>query len=198
MNKKRKWVIKYLAGESENDAAFRELLKSDPELKKEYDDVTGKLSSLDTSKGIEINEQYFSTILPGVKNKVEKKSGVGIFRRSIFAISSAIVSIILFFIFSPVSSSNQQSVNLFDELLTDYNQDDIIMEIENNLSITDYSMSIDGYSGYEQALMDFNLENTVIYEQPGLTTLYSNEYIENISNSDLERILAELENKKYF
>ncbi len=198
MNKKRKWVIKYLAGESENDAAFRELLKSDPELKKEYDDVTGKLSSLDTSKGIEINEQYFSTILPGVKNKVEKKSGVGIFGRSIFAISSAIVSIILFFIFSPVSSSNQQSVNLFDELLTDYNQDDIIMEIENNLSITDYSMSIDGYSGYEQALMDFNLENTVIYEQPGLTTLYSNEYIENISNSDLERILAELENKKYF
>ena len=195
-NKER--ILKYFSGEIEDEQKFLEDLNSDPELREDFESMNRNISDIDAVKNIDIEENYYSTLLPKVHEKLTKRGISWFTNKYVYGLSSAIVILIIFFIFRTNSDTNMSSSEILEDLIGKYNAYELLDEINNNYSASDY-LKVENYpEEYNEIFSNFSEVVTTNYTSPSLLSLYSNDYIENISEQQLDEIINQLENKKYF
>jgi hypothetical protein len=131
-------ILRYFAGlmEAEEVKRFESQLKNDPELKERFVYLENRLTDLLSVHDIGVNDLYFDSIVPKLREKMTIKRKYSILKKYTLAIP--IVSVILIlFILTPFYDKEyiDQPVSLAYEIIKNINDD----EIADNL-IYDYSL----------------------------------------------------------
>ena len=198
MKNNRERILKYFSGEIEDEQKFLEDLNSDPELREDLESMNRNIFDIDAVKNIDIEENYYSTLLPKVHEKLTKRGISWFTNKYVYGLSSTIMIFILFLVFRTNTNPNMSSSEILEDLIGNYNSSELLNELDNNYSTVDYLKSDNYPEEYSEIFSDFNEDVTTNYTSPSLLSLYSNDYIENISEQQLDEIINQLENKKYF
>ena len=131
-------ILRYFAGlmEAEEVMRFESQLKNDPKLKERFVYLENRLTDLLSVHDIGVNDLYFDSIVPKLREKMTIKRKYSILKKYTLAIP--IVSVILIlFILTPFYDKEyiDQPVSLAYEIIKNINDD----EIADNL-IYDYSL----------------------------------------------------------
>ena len=145
-------ILKYLSEmlSDEEKSQFELRLKSDISLKEDYHKIIAKLNLLNEQNQIEDDSNYFSTIIPRVREKVESKSESKIFKIAP-GIAFGIVVLLIFLL--QLSENQQNNFSEFDMVSADFSALILEMDFEDlneffdNGYIYDYAYYSDKHSG---------------------------------------------------
>jgi hypothetical protein len=186
MNEK---LIKYLSGEMNppEEQKFLEELKNSPELIKQkirYEDLMKDIRSVSSA---EVNEDYFSGIIPEFRNRIEKKKRTNYSLKwaSGIAVSAAAILLAVMIIFNDQTKS-------FDEMMLEMDSSEIAGLIqEHNIDLSVESEN----SVFEEMyydMLDINGETGKVLQ----SSMISDAAIYNsLTENESELIFAELINK---
>lgn len=134
MKKNNEQILKYLSGlmnESEKTQFENELQKSQV-LKNEYEEIQKHLAEMIELKSASLNETYFNNLLPKVKERINSKEKIILYKRLYYLVpvTAALLITIMFW------PGTEQSLSEYTSQLTD--------EIINNIdyeSVADHAFS---------------------------------------------------------
>ena len=198
MKNNRERILEYFSGVNPDELKFLSDLNSDSDLYDEFEKVKNELSAIDAVKNLDIEESYYSSLLPRVHSKLSKKTSFRFTKKYIYGLSSVSVLLVLFFVFRFNSSPGLSSSDILEELIGDYKSSELLDVLDNNFTALDYFKTESYSEDYDEIFSDISDQVSMVYETSDLSSLYSNEYIENISEEQLDDIINQLENKKYF
>ena len=187
--------IKYLENDlSQNEIKFfEEKLISDSIFKKNYDDFVNQFNS--TKKKIEVDDRYFSTLIPNAKRKIEVSR-----KSSKVKFSLALSFIIIGFLLILNNSTDEYNSQYnFQSLLSDFTEDDSltnellrnVFETENSYIIDEHLLAIlyEDEIQYDETMFDYIEKNLSINE-------INSNLFNQLSESEFNSIYEELLDKK--
>ena len=143
MNKRNEQIIKYLDGNltEKEKLHFEEILKNDPQLKRETERVKYLISEMKSDAEPEADESYFINMLPEFNARKEKKKKF-IFSKIAYSLSTvAAVILILFLVFKPSGTINYSNLTELSKNLTDSELNEAFNEFGDQYSINDLMSS---------------------------------------------------------
>lgn len=197
-------ILKYLSEmlSDEEKSQFELRLKSDISLKEDYHKIIAKLNLLNEQNQIEDDSNYFSTIIPRVREKVESKSESKIFKIAP-GIAFGIVVLLIFLLQLPENQQNNFSE--FDMVSADFSALILEMDFEDlneffdNGYIYDYAYYSDKHSGAIFDLMIIEEANNEFGYDPIDSDFINSEIsleLKDITDEEIGIIYEELLNKK--
>jgi hypothetical protein len=195
MKKIDELIIKYFSGMlNDNELKnFEEHLKSDPNLSEQFDLVKKQLGFFSNQPEIELDGSYFNNMVPQIRDRIENKRKVSLFRRISFAFPIAAILLVVLFI-NPFKRNEilNQPEFLASETLN--NIDDI--EVADKL-ISDYS-----FESFISFFTNGNNLETVFPDDVDISLKNISQYydfskidlseIEELSSQDLESLYSKL------
>lgn len=197
-------ILKYLSDmlSDEEKSQFELRLKSDISLKEDYHKIIAKLNLLNEQNQIEDDSNYFSTIIPRVREKVESKFESKIFKIAP-GIAFGIVALLIFLLQLPENQQNNFSE--FDMVSADFSNLILEMDFEDlndffdNGYIYDYAYYSDKHSGAIFDLMIIEEANNEFGYDPIDSDFINSEIsldLKDITDEEIGVIYEELLNKK--
>ncbi|HET55306.1 MAG TPA: hypothetical protein ENN33_08825 [Ignavibacteria bacterium] len=197
-------ILKYLSEmlSDEEKSQFELRLKSDISLKEDYHKIIAKLNLLNEQNQIEDDSNYFSTIIPRVREKVESKSESKIFKIAP-GIAFGIVVLLIFLL--QLSENQQNNFSEFDMVSADFSALILEMDFEDlneffdNGYIYDYAYYSDKHSGAIFDLMIIEEANNEFGYDPIDSDFINSEIsleLKDITDEEIGIIYEELLNKK--
>lgn len=184
-------ILKYFSGlmsEKEN-LLFEKKLDESGETKKEYDFVVGYLENISTVKDIELDERYFSSLLPRMREDVAKTKHSHVKKLVYYTVPITVLFLIGIFFFSgsPIQETNQpQSLT---EVIADNLNDEEVAE-----RYIDYSYIQSVALSNNDVDVSFPDEIKIPKDMVNDYTLWSNGTIllDSYSNDELEAVYKTL------
>lgn len=198
MRKNRELILKYLAGQLEDEKSFLKRLESDKDLAREFESMSVGLNKFTSSDEVELNDQYFNSIIPKVRTKIDNQKSFFGRRSFVYSMSSVMATVIIFFMFNINFSSKMNSSELFSEMMEDFGSEELLTALDDDDYLNTLYSSEDILDSYE-VQASLSEEYYFYYEDPSsLSSIYSNDYIDQLSDEEMELILEKLENKNFF
>lgn len=197
-------ILKYLSDimSDEEKSQFEIRLKKDSSLNEDYQKIIAQLNLLNEQNQIEDDSNYFSTVIPRVRQKVESKSENKILKLAP-VVSFGIVAVLVFLLQLP--KINQNNFSEFNNVSADITNIILDMDSEDfhdffdNGYIYDYAYYSDKHSGTVFDLM-FNEETDYEFGYELIDSDFINSEIslelKDISDEEIGIIYEELLNKK--
>lgn len=197
-------ILKYLSDimSDEEKSQFEIRLENDSSLNEDYQKIIAQLNLLNEQNQIEDDSNYFSTVIPRVRQKVESKSENKILKLAP-VVSFGIVAVLVFLLQLP--KINQNNFSEFNNVSTDITNLILDMDSEDfhdffdNGYIYDYAYYSDKHSGTVFDLM-FNEETDYEFGYELIDSDFINSEIslelKDISDEEIGIIYEELLNKK--
>lgn len=196
-------ILKYLSDlmDDKEKNQFEEKLKSDNDLRQEFERVQNNLEQFSISSEHDSDSAYFNNLVPKVRARMESKKKK---RNLVLApvISLGVTLVLIFMLQFP--STNQQS--LFELDISNADLSEIVsqsdsFDVENLLGtnfVEDYAYYNSDKSGSD---LDLYLDDSVIsdVELDDVNSYYSNDQItdyDDFSNEQVDIVYKELINKK--
>jgi len=197
-------ILKYLSDmlSDEEKSQFELRLKSDISLHEDYNKIIAKLNLLNEQNQIEDDSNYFSSLIPRVKEKIESKSESKIFKIAP-GIAFGIVALLIFLLQLPENQQNNFSE--FDMVSADFSTLILEMNFEDfhdffdNGYIYDYAYYSDKHSGAIFDLMVIDEANNEFGYDPIDSDFINSEIsleLKDITDEEIGIIYEELLNKK--
>ncbi len=185
MNKNIELFIKYLDKQltlTEREK-FEAELSNDVDLEKEFKQFSELYNS--TKNNVDVDERYFSTLLPNAKIRIEK-SKPNYFGKIVYALP--VVIIIMYLIISPFTNKKFNEKYNFEEFTEEF-------VLDENLAISALSNAFEPTENYTIE----DLELLEFYEKSSTIDEAFFDYVEeNLSFYDIDKyILAELTENEY-
>lgn len=200
MNTNSERIIRYLSQlmDDKEKSSFELELKTNTQLSDEYDLIKSKLNDLNIAD-IEVDERYFSAILPKVKSRIEKPVKSKLLPRLAFGLPTLAVVIFssIIFIKSGVTTTNGGS-----ELLTEI-VNNIDNEIVSSKYIPDMELEVNGiYETVSEKTENYDIHydeptrNKILalYDYPVDDELLTSE---QLSKEELQSIYLKISPKNY-
>lgn len=192
----REEILKYLSDllTDEERKEFEKRLETDAELKNEYETLANKLQTLKQNAEPETNEIYFRNLQPSIRAKRNKRSMWKYVPQISFAITAVIV--IYLFGFSSSIEKKESSFALDTAIISNLGDeigDYFATPLEEEFLYL-YSISDSEESSIEDILLlngETHINELDAYEIPVIDDY---EFLENISESEFEALLAEIDN----
>ncbi|MCF8242135.1 MAG: hypothetical protein K9J16_12165 [Melioribacteraceae bacterium] len=195
-------IIKYLSDlmdENERKQFLNDLKRSD-ELKNDLDEIKNSISSLKIETENIVDTNYFSTVIPRAKSKMESRSKYTLVRQISYALSLAALFAVMFLIYQP-GEKNQEYTFLS---LSDF--EDYIFEDTDSASI-EYMLSYLGDDEFDAAqygfsfansesLMNEEIKENEIVDEIVPASLYTDGYTADYTDEDVNFIYENLIDKK--
>ena len=193
MKSNKEKVIKFLSGlmTEEEKKEFETELNSSPELKLLLEKYSNNMSELKMLSEVKVDESYFNTLIPKMREKLEVKKSRPLIYRFAPAIPALTLSI---FILVNILYLNFKTTNTFDDTLANLvagSDSTTIAEFVNDYSssyLEDYSTD---YNLPEDYFSDIELTGQLRAEVIDSYNLY-----ENLSEEDVDYIYNNLIDKK--
>ncbi len=197
-------ILKYLSDimSDKEKSQFEILLENDSSLNEDYQKIIAQLNLLNEQNQIEDDSNYFSTVIPRVRQKVESKSENKILKLAP-VVSFGIVAVLVFLLQFP--KINQDNFSEFNNVSADITNLILDMDSEDfhdffdNGYIYDYAYYSDKHSGTVFDLM-FNEETDYEFGYELIDSDFINSEIslelKDISDEEIGIIYEELLNKK--
>lgn len=198
MKSKKEMVLEYFAGILEDEELFLKKLESDSELAAEYEKVRKQLEKTQELKNSEISEHYYSLLLPRVRASIDAGKSLQGLRGIVYSLSGVMAAVLFFFILDFGTAAPVTSEELFDDIINQFEEEEILTVLNENYSAVKYGLEGLEDLSYENIISGIEADDEYLYDPEGVSSIYSDDYIENISEEELEVILEQLENKKYF
>ncbi|MBU1100060.1 MAG: hypothetical protein KKA84_06610 [Bacteroidetes bacterium] len=198
MNENHELILKYLAGLIDDEESFKKRLEADENFAAEFKKLSAGMDKVDSFGKVELNDNYFNSMIPKVRSSMDKKrSFIG--RRSfIYSVSTAMATVIIFLMFNINFSSRMHSDEVFTELMEDYNSEELLSVIEEDDYFSMFYLS-DNLSENYKSEVSLGVEEYLVFDdQSSLLSLYRDEYIDQLSDEEMELILQKLDNKNFF
>lgn len=188
MKANKEKIIRYLSREmTETEISeFNELLQSDENLMKEFNDFKKIYELIENSRSVKIDNDYLDSILPQFRQKISKQKNYLL--KPAFAFTTIlIIAGLIFLIFyqSPDTNSNGIFTDIPDEILLNSISDDYtnLLEPEKIDSLLAEKISINS-----------DELNNYLFGDLDLTNLLNNELV---TSDDEEAIYSALINKNF-
>lgn len=192
MKKNNEQILKYLSGlmnESEK-TQFENEIQNSKVLKNEYEEIQKQLSEMIKLKSASANETYFNNLLPKVKERINSKEKMGLYKKLYYLVpvTAAVLITILFW------PGTEQSLGEYTSQLTD--------EIINNIdyeSVADHAFSEVYYTNellydsYNNDLFSISLPDDVpiskeqLYNEIDIAS-YDYSFLNDLSEEELKSI----------
>jgi|GEM_PF-3725207 len=197
-------ILKYLSDmmSDEEKSQFEMRLENDSSLNEDYQKIITKLNLLNEQNQIEDDSNYFSTVIPRVRQKVESKSENKVLKLAP-VVSFGIVAVLIFLLQLP--KINQNNFSEFNNVSADITNIILDMDFEDfhdffdNGYIYDYAYYSDKHSGTVFDLM-FDEETDYEFGYELIDSDFINSEIslelKDISDEEIGIIYEELLNKK--
>lgn len=197
-------ILKYLSDimSDKEKSQFEIRIENDSSLNEDYQKIIAQLNLLNEQNQIEDDSNYFSTVIPRVRQKVESKSENKILKLAP-VVSFGIVAVLVFLLQLP--KINQNNFSEFNNVSTDITNLILDMDSEDfhdffdNGYIYDYAYYSDKHSGTVFDLM-FNEETDYEFGYELIDSDFINSEIslelKDISDEEIGIIYEELLNKK--
>lgn len=197
-------ILKYLSDimSDKEKSQFEIRLENDSSLNEDYQKIIAQLNLLNEQNQIEDDSNYFSTVIPRVRQKVESKSENKILKLAP-VVSFGIVAVLVFLLQLP--KINQNNFSEFNNVSADITNLILDMDSEDfhdffdNGYIYDYAYYSDKHSGTVFDLM-FNEETDYEFGYELIDSDFINSEIslelKDISDEEIGIIYEELLNKK--
>jgi hypothetical protein len=205
MKNNDKKILKYLSEfmtDAEKDEFEREL-KSNEALHFRYEELKNNIKVFaDTSIEHNLNENYFNSLLPKVRNRLDEKTSGSKKPAIISALASAAAVIIFIVLFDPGASNVDFSFNNYEEeISTILNSSDSEIDglLDESYSYSYNDINIEEvndrfYSDYVDELTS-NYNNSSTFQSTDINDSYS--YLDNLEDEELNKIISELKEIKF-
>jgi hypothetical protein len=187
-------IHKYLDGQltEKEKAEFEIELENSSELRNELNKAKDLLFKLKSMSEVKSDSSYFGNILPEFRNKANK--GKRLNPAFVFGLSSIIVFIVLFYLFS--DKTDKDIIKITNEL-SDEEFTETINQFYDEYTFTDLDIDNEAYD---------SLMNSVLYDELNISYYSENlasqfdpsESFEELSEEEAEIIYKEIINKKFF
>ncbi|MDQ7815607.1 MAG: hypothetical protein RDU14_01115 [Melioribacteraceae bacterium] len=188
-------ILRYFAGlmEAEEVMRFESQLKNDPELKERFVYLENRLTDLLSVHDIGVNDLYFDSIVPKLREKMTIKRKYSILKKYTLAIP--IVSVILIlFILTPFYDKEyiDQPVSLAYEIIKNINDDEIADNLINDYSLESALSFSENGNGLELYLPEnVSLSFNTISPYVDISRLDYTQ-LENLSNAEYQQLYKNL------
>ncbi|MEE9431606.1 MAG: hypothetical protein V3V16_11225 [Melioribacteraceae bacterium] len=178
-------------------AKFERELETSVELKNDFSLYKAKINFL--SKGVEVNEQYLTNLIPNARNRIKKEKTFTLFPKIVYGIPVLILLIIL--TFSLIEKNNNKFEYNFDEWFTSFLNDEEIMEnlFINVLSTEDDFLLVENnFTEINEDELDdllFNEIKNSSSENYLNNDIVDEEFIQQFSPEQLDEVYSVLINK---
>lgn len=195
MDKENK-IIKYLDNQlSEKEKkAFEEQLANSEELQRELQEYRSVLNEIKNLNRVHPDEKYFASLVPRVRERLEKKKYHNPLRQISYAFSFAFLFLVGYFVFSPVFNNSKNFDFSLDGTFLELTDDEKFqlmdyLDGENNLS--DYYESAIDDNQLELADLVGDFDGSILSEMYGLDL---DDLTYGLSDEDTEVVYNELIN----
>lgn len=197
MNNEEK-IFKYIDDQfsQEEKDAFEKELSISPELKKEYEVFLKIKNEFKSVKDLKTDENYSSTIIPRVRERLEKKKKLLVYKNLGYAFSVALLLFITFIIYNPLKNEGFNDIEEFTQSLSETEKYDVLDYINCGQGSTD------DYTDLTAISAQFDMENIINTnaEKSELSSYYDLD-IENLSRDisaeDLDQLYTKILNKEF-
>lgn len=194
-----KRIILYFDGQmsGEEKISFEKEINTSTDLQKQAENYKYFLKSINETKNIDLDENYFTGIIPNFRKNFEAKTKKKIYPKIIYGLTTiAAIFIVFIFIFNDKSNadyslkeviSNMNS-NELNNALNDYPGNFLTTNLPNTLS----DSTLESIIADELNLTSESAENILLSENYDLNKIYN-----SINDKEAEILYNELLKKKY-
>ena len=194
MNNKEK-ILLYLSDSLENPKEFEKELEDDVELTKQFNSIKISLEKTDQLAEGEISEAYFNSIQPEFRKQMERKKKTRSHRLMTYSLSSTVGAVFLFLIINYALLTTPSNLDLYNDLLGEYSSEELMTAIEDEYSYVSLQDEYVPENVMETYLSENFKELQIGDLNPSVVSIYTNDYIESLTDSELESLINILESK---
>ena len=200
MNANSERILRYLSelmGEKEK-SEFEKELQTDSVLADELNRLKSQLGNLSV-ENINVDERYFSSLLPKVRSRMEKPAKTKLLPRLAFGVPTLLVMIIVSVVFLKSGlNSNNGNAEIVNEIIENIDDEIVsskyISDLDLDVNTTYRTLNEKSENG--EIVYDEQTKNKIlaIYDYPLSDELLS---VQSLSKEDLTSIYSKIEPKNY-
>jgi len=200
MNANSERILRYLSelmGEKEK-SEFEKELQTDSVLADELNRLKSQLGNLSV-ENINVDERYFSSLLPKVRSRMEKPAKTKLLPRLAFGLPTLLVMIIVSVVFLKSGlNSNNGNAEIVNEIIENIDDEIVsskyISDLDLDVNTTYRTLNEKSENG--EIVYDEQTKNKIlaIYDYPLSDELLS---VQSLSKEDLTSIYSKIEPKNY-
>ena len=200
MNANSERILRYLSElmDEKEKSEFEKELQADSSLTDEFNQIKSKLENLSPAN-IDVDERYFSSLIPKVRSRIEKPARTKLLPRLAFGLPTLVVMIIVSMVFfKSGSNSNNGNSDIVNEIIENIDDEIVSSKYISDLDLdvnTTYK-TLDEKSENGEIVYDEQTKNKIlaIYDYPLSDELLS---VQSLSKEDLTSIYSKIEPKNY-